>query len=139
MTAAIGMLGTGAASAAEFGETELSVPAVSLREYAEWTDEENFQAELTLEVSGLKELYKKEYENPNPENVHGQTEETDVSAEENADVASVENMEYKADTGDTESGSENIAVNEEGEEYHNAEEKKKSKEYQNAEKNVGKE
>ncbi len=139
MTAAIGMLGTGAASAAEFGETELSVPAVSLREYAEWTDEENFQAELTLEVSGLKELYKKEYENPNPENVHGQTEETDVSAEENADVASVENMEYKAETGDTESGSENIAVNEEGEEYHNAEENIKSKEYQNAEKNVGKE
>ena len=139
MTAAIGMLGTGAASAAEFGETELSVPAVSLREYAEWTDEENFQAELTLEVSGLKELYKKEYENPNPENVHGQTEETDVSAEENADVASVENMEYKAETGDTESGSENIAVNEEGEEYHNAEENIKSEEYQNAEKNVGKE
>ena len=94
MTAAIGMLGTGAASAAEIGETELSVPAVSIREYAEWTDKENFQAELTLEVSGLKELYKKEYENPNPENVHGQTEETDVSAEENADVASVENMEY---------------------------------------------
>ena len=139
MTAAIGILGTGAASAAEFGETELSVPAVSLREYAEWTDEENFQAELTLEVSGLKELYKKEHENPNPENVHGQTEETDVSAEENADVASVENMEYKAETGDTESGSENIAVNEEGEEYHNEEENIKSEEYQNAEKNVGEE
>ena len=139
MTAAIGILGTGAASAAEFGETELSVPAVSLREYAEWTDEENFQAELTLEVSGLKELYKKEHENPNPEDVHGQTEETDVSAEENADVASVENMECKAETGDTESGSENIAVNEEGEEYHNEEENIKSEEYQNAEKNVGEE
>ena len=139
VTAAIGILGTGAASAAEFGETELSVPAVSLREYAEWTDEENFQAELTLEVSGLKELYKKEHENPNPEDVHGQTEETDVSAVENADVASVENMECKAETGDTESGSENIAVNEEGEEYHNEEENIKSEEYQNAEKNVGEE
>ena len=139
MTAAIGILGTGAASAAEFGESELSVPAVSLREYAEWTDEENFQAELTLEVSGLKELYKKEHENPNPEDVHGQTEETDVSTEENADVASVENMECKAETGDTESGSENIAVNEEGEEYHNEEENIKSEEYQNAEKNVGEE
>ena len=139
MTAAIGILGTGAASAAEFGESELSVPAVSLREYAEWTDEENFQAELTLEVSGLKELYKKEHENPNPEDVHGQTEETDVSAVENADVASVENMECKAETGDTESGSENIAVNEEGEEYHNEEENIKSEEYQNAEKNVGEE
>lgn len=137
MTAAIGILGTGAASAAEFGETELSVPAVSLREYAEWTDEENFQAELTLEVSGLKELYKKEHENPNPENVRGQTEETDVSVEENADVASVENMEYKAETGDAESESENAAVNEEGGEYQNAEENIKSEEFQNAEENAG--
>lgn len=68
----------------------------------------------------------------------GRQKKRNVSAEENADVASVENMEYKAETGDTESGSENIAVNEEGEEYHNAEENIKSEEYQNAEKNVEK-
>ena len=58
ITAAVGILGAGAVSAAEFEATELYVPVVSLKQSARWIDEEKFQAELTLEVSGLKELYK---------------------------------------------------------------------------------
>ena len=59
ITAAVGTLGAGAVSAAEFEAAELYVPAVGLKQSAQWIDEEKFQAELTLEVSGLKELYKK--------------------------------------------------------------------------------
>ena len=58
ITAAVGILGAGAVSAAEFEAAELYVPAVGLKQSAQWIDEEKFQAELTLEVSGLKELYK---------------------------------------------------------------------------------
>ena len=63
ITAAVGILGTGAVSAAEFEVAELYVPAVGLKQSAQWIDEEKFQAELTLEVSGLKELYKSQQEN----------------------------------------------------------------------------
>ena len=52
--AAVGILGAGAVSAAEFEAAELYVPAVGLKQSAQWIDEEKFQAELTLEVSGLK-------------------------------------------------------------------------------------
>ena len=63
ITAAVGTLGAGAVSAAEFEAAELYVPAVGLKQSAQWIDEEKFQAELTLEVSGLKELYKSQQEN----------------------------------------------------------------------------
>ena len=63
ITAAVGILGAGAVSAAEFEAAELYVPAVGLKQSAQWIDEEKFQAELTLEVSGLKELYKSQQEN----------------------------------------------------------------------------
>ena len=56
ITAAVGILGAGAVSAAEFEAAELYVPAVGLKQSAQWIDEEKFQAELTLEVSGLKEV-----------------------------------------------------------------------------------
>ena len=61
-------LGAGAVSAAEFEAAELYVPAVGLKQSAQWIDEEKFQAELTLEVSGLKELYKSQQENTVSEN-----------------------------------------------------------------------
>ena len=59
ITAAVGILGAGAVSAAEFEAAELYVPAVGLKQSAQWIDEEKFQAELTLEVSGLKETVQK--------------------------------------------------------------------------------
>ena len=68
ITAAVGILGAGAVSAAEFEAAELYVPAVGLKQSAQWIDEEKFQAELTLEVSGLKELYKSQQENTASEN-----------------------------------------------------------------------
>ena len=68
ITAAVGILGAGAISAAEFEAAELYVPAVGLKQSAQWIDEEKFQAELTLEVSGLKELYKSQQENTASEN-----------------------------------------------------------------------
>lgn len=68
ITAAVGILGAGAVSAAEFEVAELYVPAVGLKQSAQWIDEEKFQAELTLEVSGLKELYKSQQENTASEN-----------------------------------------------------------------------
>lgn len=61
-------MGAGAVSAAEFEVAELYVPAVGLKQSAQWIDEEKFQAELTLEVSGLKELYKSQQENTASEN-----------------------------------------------------------------------
>lgn len=89
LTAFAGILGTCAISAAEFEEAGLSASAVSLKQSAEWTDEENFQAELTLEVNGLKELYRKEQENAVPEN--GQMQ--DVLEEEGAGAA--EDIEHE--------------------------------------------
>ena len=68
ITAAVGILGAGAVSAAEFEAAELYVPAEGLKQSAQWIDEEKFQAELTLEVSGLKELYKSQQENTASEN-----------------------------------------------------------------------
>ena len=68
ITAAVGILGAGAVSAAEFEAAELYIPAVGLKQSAQWIDEEKFQAELTLEVSGLKELYKSQQENTASEN-----------------------------------------------------------------------
>ena len=46
ITAAVGTLGAGAVSAAEFEAAELYVPAVGLKQSAQWIDEEKFQAEL---------------------------------------------------------------------------------------------
>ena len=57
-----GLMGNCAVSAAEFDTQELTVPEVQIGQSAQWTDQENFQAELRLEVSGLRELYRKAQE-----------------------------------------------------------------------------
>ena len=59
VTVLAGIMGNCAVSAAEFDTQELTVPGVQIRQSAQWADQENFQAELRLEVSGLKELYRK--------------------------------------------------------------------------------
>lgn len=59
VTVLAGIMGNCAVSAAEFDTQELTVSGVQLQQSAQWTDYENFQAQLRLEVSGLKELYKK--------------------------------------------------------------------------------
>ena len=51
ITAAVGILGAGAVSAAEFEAAELYVPAVGLKQSAQWIDEEKFQADTGSERS----------------------------------------------------------------------------------------
>ena len=58
ITAAVGTLGAGAVSAAEFEAAELYVPAVGLKQSAQWIDEEKFQAELTLEERSERTVQK---------------------------------------------------------------------------------
>ena len=113
ITAAVGMLGAGAVSAAEFEAAELYVPAVGLKQSMHsGSDEEKFQAELTLEVSGLKELYKKEYENTESgECTVGRQKKRMYHADgERRCGISGNSMEYKAETGDTESGFREYSV-----------------------------
>ena len=63
ITAAVGILGAGAVSAAEFEAAELYVPAVGLKQSAQWIDEEKFQAELTLEVKRSERTVQSQQEN----------------------------------------------------------------------------
>lgn len=58
VTALAGLMGNLTVSASEFDTQESIVPEVLLQQSAQWTDPENFQAELLLEVSGLKKLYR---------------------------------------------------------------------------------
>ncbi len=60
LTILAAMMGNCVVSAAEFEAQEMEAPEILLKQSAEWTDEENFRAELLLEVSGLKKLYEKE-------------------------------------------------------------------------------
>lgn len=93
VTVLAGIMGNCAVSAAEFDTQELTVPGVQLGQSAQWTDQENFQAELRLEVSGLKELYRKAQEDNKADaqegqmsNSQGGDEQTDE--ENQADTAS---------------------------------------------------
>lgn len=55
LAALAGIVGNCVASASEFSAQEEQ--KVLLKQSAQWTDEKNFQAEVCLELSGLKELY----------------------------------------------------------------------------------
>lgn len=63
VTALAGLMGNLTVSASEFDTQESVVSEVLLQQSAQWTDPENFQAELLLEVSGLKKLYRNMQEN----------------------------------------------------------------------------
>lgn len=122
ITAAVGILGAGAVSAAEFEVAELYVPAVGLKQSAQWIDEEKFQAELTLEVSGLKELYKSQQENTASENGQLQMENSTWDGEERE---AAENTTDEVDSENTECESESAVIDIEdieSEEYRKAEE-----------------
>ena len=101
ITAAVGILGAGAVSAAEFEAAELYVPAVGLKQSAQWIDEEKFQAELTLEVSGLKELYKSQQENTASENGQLQMENSTWDGEVR-EAEAAENTTDEVDSENTE-------------------------------------
>ena len=58
VTVLAGLMGNLTVSASEFDTQESVVPEMLLQQSAQWTDPENFQAELLLEVSGLKNLYR---------------------------------------------------------------------------------
>ena len=103
ITAAVGILGAGAVSAAEFEAAELYVPAVGLKQSAQWIDEEKFQAELTLEVSGLKELYKSQQENTASENGQLQMENSTWDGEVR-EAEAAENTTDEVDSENTECG-----------------------------------
>ena len=79
VTVLAGIMGNCTVSAAEFEAQELAAPEVLLQQSAEWTDEKNFQAEIRLEVSGLKELYKKTQDVDKGENVQESGETGDFS------------------------------------------------------------
>ena len=121
ITAAVGILGAGAVSAAEFEAAELYVPAVGLKQSAQWIDEEKFQAELTLEVSGLKELYKSQQENTASENGQLQMENSTWDGEVRE---AAENTTDEVDSENTECESESAVIDIEdikSEEYRKAE------------------
>lgn len=124
ITAAVGILGAGAVSAAEFEVAELYVPAVGLKQSAQWIDEEKFQAELTLEVSGLKELYKSQQENTASENGQLQMENSTWDGEVR-EAEAAENTTDEVDPENTECESESAVIDIEdieSEEYRKAEE-----------------
>ena len=124
ITAAVGILGAGAVSAAEFEVAELYVPAVGLKQSAQWIDEEKFQAELTLEVSGLKELYKSQQENTASENGQLQMENSTWDGEVR-EAETAENTTDEVDSENTECESESAVIDIEdieSEEYREAEE-----------------
>ena len=110
ITAAVGILGAGAVSAAEFEVAELYVPAVGLKQSAQWIDEEKFQAELTLEVSGLKELYKSQQENTASENGQLQMENSTWDGE-GREAEATENTTDEVDSENTECESESAGRN----------------------------
>lgn len=58
VTVLAGLMGNLTVSASEFDTKESVAAEVLLQQSAQWTDPENFQAELLLEVSGLKKLYR---------------------------------------------------------------------------------
>ena len=94
VTVLAGIMGNCMISAAEFDAQEFSVPEILLQQSAEWTDRENFQAELQLEVSGLKKLYDDKKE----ENI--QSEDSDINKA--SDEASVNETEDQiSETEDT--------------------------------------
>ena len=109
ITAAVGILGAGAVSAAEFEVAELYVPAVGLKQSAQWIDEEKFQAELTLEVSGLKELYKSQQENTASENGQLQMENSTWDGE-GREAEATENTTDEVDSENTECESERAVI-----------------------------
>ena len=110
--------------AAEFEAAELYVPAVGLKQSAQWIDEEKFQAELTLEVSGLKELYKSQQENTASENGQLQMENSTWDGEVR-EAEAAENTTDEVDSENTECESESAVIDIEdieSEEYRKAEE-----------------
>ena len=109
ITAAVGILGAGAVSAAEFEAAELYVPAVGLKQSAQWIDEEKFQAELTLEVSGLKELYKSQQENTASENGQLQMENSTWDGEVR-EAEAAENTTDEVDSENTECELESAVI-----------------------------
>lgn len=124
ITAAVGILGAGAVSAAEFEAAELYIPAVGLKQSAQWIDEEKFQAELTLEVSGLKELYKSQQENTASENGQLPMENSTWDGEVR-EAEAAENTTDEVDSENTECESESAVIDIEdieSEEYRKAEE-----------------
>lgn len=85
VTVFAGIIGNCAVSAAEFDVQESDAPEVQLQQSAQWSDQKNYLAELQLDMSGLKELYRKEQEDSNTDNSR-----TDESAAETVEDESYE-------------------------------------------------
>ena len=107
LAALAGIVGNCVASASEFSAQEEQ--KVLLKQSAQWTDEKNFQAEVCLELSGLKELCTEMSENGNAileqQNVQtGQNEqavETEQPDEEdyiNENAQAAEEMQLEKNT-----------------------------------------
>lgn len=112
VTVLAGIVGNCAVSAAEFDTQELTVPGVQLGQSALWTDQENFQAELRLEVSGLKELYKKVQEDSKADS----QEEDSQKEEQEGQISNSQGGDEQTDEenpADTASAAENTSQEEE--------------------------
>mgnify|MGYP003210186476 CR=1 FL=1 len=82
---------------------------LGLKQSAQWIDEEKFQAELTLEVSGLKELYKSQQENTASENGQLQMENSTWDGEVR-EAEAAENTTDEVDSENTECESESAVI-----------------------------
>ena len=85
VTVFAGIIGNCAVLAAEFDVQESDAPEVQLQQSVQWSDQKNYLAELQLDMSGLKELYRKEQEDSNTDNSR-----TDESAAETVEDESYE-------------------------------------------------
>ena len=108
VTVLAGIIGNCAVSAAVFEAQEPETQEILLQQSAEWTDEENFQAEIRLAVSGLKELYKKTQDMDEGENVQEQ-KPAESRNETDQDEANGEETSIERTDGNTADGNEDTA------------------------------
>ena len=105
VTVLAGILGNCAVSAAEFDVQELTAPEVQVRQNAQWTDQKNYLAELRLDVSGLKELYRKAQEDSS-QKIQNEQEEPAADAGQSAENTSVNATEQSDDNSRTNGSAE---------------------------------
>ena len=94
ITVLAGIMGNCVVSAAESAPQEFAAPEILLQQSAEWTNEKNFQAELRLDLSGLKKLYEKKQNTATPESeMQNMYDENQTDAEDTTAIETAEQQE----------------------------------------------
>lgn len=109
VTVFVGIMGNCTVSAAEFDTQELTAPEVQLDQSAQWTDQKSYLAELRLDVSGLKELYRKAQEDSNTDNSRKMQNGQEESM---ADSVEDERSDVNTETDEDESSGESTEMDE---------------------------